>query len=128
MEEKKPLSYVENRISKTYPTEIGAPKFEPNDISIFKQEKNSQLKSYYSSKFEELSEQWQNLLDDIKINERIYNALTGFQPISGHIYHLYTKEGKDFISLISPQEWNNKYLHIGSYRYNSDGRWSKTKE
>ena len=25
MKEKKPLSYVENRISKTYPTEIGAP-------------------------------------------------------------------------------------------------------
>jgi len=27
MEEKKPLSYVENRMSKPYPTEIGAPKF-----------------------------------------------------------------------------------------------------
>ena len=37
MEEKKPLSYVENRMSKPYPTEIGAPKFEPTNISIFKQ-------------------------------------------------------------------------------------------
>jgi len=125
MEEKKPLSYVENRMSKPYPTEIGAPKFEPTNISIFKQEKNTLLKSYYTSKFEELTNQWQDLLEDIKINERIYSAVSGFQPVSGHTYHLYNNNNKDFISLISPEEWNNKFTHIGSFRYNSDGRWSK---
>ena len=128
MEEKKPLSYVENRITKAYPTEIGAPKFEPNDLSLFKQEKNQQLKSYYSSKFEELTSQWQELIEDIKINERIYNAIPGFQPVSGKIYHLYKTEIKEFISIISPEEWNNKYEHLGGFRYNSDGRWSEIKE
>jgi len=49
-----------------HPTEIGAPKFEPTNISIFKQEKNAQLKSYYTSKFEELTNQWQDLLEDMK--------------------------------------------------------------
>ena len=123
--EDKSVSYVEKRISMPYPTEIGSPKFEPNNIFIFKQEKNLQLKSYYTSKFEELTNQWQDLLEDIKINERMYSAMTGFQPITGHTYHLYVNQNKEFISLISPDEWRNKFIHIGSFRYNSDGRWSK---
>jgi hypothetical protein len=124
MEKKKmPDSFVENRLSKRYPTEIGAPKFEPDNISLFKIEKTSKIKKYYSSKFEEMTKEYENLMSEIKMNERLYTASHNFEPISGETYHLYKKEsGEEFLSLISPDQWK-KFEFVGSYRFLSDGRW-----
>jgi hypothetical protein len=124
MEKKKrPDSFVEERMTKTYPTEIGAPKFEPENISLFKIQKTTKIKKYYSSKFEEITKEYEKLMSEIKINERLYMASHNFEPISGEIYHLYRKKsGEEFFSLISPEQWK-KFDFIGSYRFLSDGRW-----
>ena len=37
--------------------------------------------------------------------------------------YLYSKEDGEFLSIISPNEWNNKYEYIGKYQLQSDGRW-----
>jgi hypothetical protein len=120
---KMPDSFVENRLSKRYPTEIGAPKFEPDNISLFKIEKTSKIKKYYSAKFEEMTKEYENLMSEIKMNERLYKASHNFEPISGETYHLYKrKSGEEFLSLISPNQWK-KFEFIGSYKFLSDGRW-----
>lgn len=118
-----PDSFVENRLSKRYPTEVGAPKFEPDNISLFKIEKTSKIKKYYSSKFEEMTKEYEKLMSEIQMNERLYMASHNFEPISGETYHLYKKEsGEEFLSLISPEQWK-KFDFIGSYKFLSDGRW-----
>jgi hypothetical protein len=123
MEKKMPDSFVENRLSKRYPTEVGAPKFEPDNISLFKIEKTSKIKKYYSSKFEEMTKEYEKLMSEIQMNERLYTASHNFEPISGEIYHLYKKEsGEEFLSLISPEQWK-RFEFIGSYKFLSDGRW-----
>jgi hypothetical protein len=126
MEQKKmPDSFVENRLSKRYPTEVGAPKFEPDNISLFKIEKTSKIKKYYSSKFEEMTKEYEKLMSEIQVNERLYSASHNFEPISGETYHLYKKESsEEFLSLISPEQWK-KFEFIGSYKFLSDGRWEK---
>jgi hypothetical protein len=123
MEKKMPDSFVENRLSKRYPTEVGAPKFEPDNIRLFKLEKTSKVKKYYSSKFEEMAKEYESLMNEISINERLYKSSHNFEPTSGEIYHLYKKEsGEEFLSLISPEQWK-KFDFIGSYKFLSDGRW-----
>ena len=124
MEKKKmPDSFVENRLSKRYPTEIGAPKFEPDNISLFKIEKTSKIKKYYSSKFEEMTKEYENLMSEIKMNERLYMASHNFEPVTGESYHLYKKEsGEEFLSLISPDQWK-RFEFIGTFQFQSDGRW-----
>jgi hypothetical protein len=123
MEKKMPDSFVENRLSKRYPTEVGAPKFEPDNITLFKIEKTSKIKKYYSSKFEEMTKEYEKLMSEIQLNERLYTASHNFEPISGEIYHLYKKEsGEEFLSLISPEQWK-RFEFIGSYKFLSDGRW-----
>lgn len=124
MEKKKmPDSFVENRLSKRYPTEVGAPKFEPDNISLFKIEKTSKIKKYYSSKFEEMTKEYEKLMSEIQMNERLYMASHNFEPTSGEIYHLYKKESnEEFLSLISPEQWK-KFEFIGSFKFLSDGRW-----
>lgn len=119
----KPDYYVEDRRLKEYPTEIGSQKFSPDDIQLFKLDKTSKLKTYYKSKFKELEEEYLKMVNDVKLNERIYSAKCQFEPIVGNTYHLYQKEnGEEFLSLLSPNDWK-KFEHIGSYKLLSDGRW-----
>ena len=126
MDEKKPDSYVFDRALKTYPTEIGSQPFKPDEIELFKIDKSNKLKHHYVSKFEELKSEYQRLMEDISMNERIYQSSYNFQPIVGQIYYLYKKENdNEFLSIISPIEWNNRYQIIGSYQLQTDGRWNE---
>lgn len=125
MEEKLPDSFVPNRSLKEYPTEIGSQKFSPDNIDLFKFEKTSKIKKYYTQKFEELSKQYESLLNDIQVNELLYSAKYNFEPVVGECYYLYHKDDHKFLSLIEPQEWNNKYSFIGEFQYQTDGRWIK---
>jgi hypothetical protein len=126
MEEKKlPDSYVVDRKLKSYPTEIGSINFKVDDIELFNKNKTTKLKNYYNQKFEEIKQEYNKLMDDIDVNERLYNSKYSFEPIVGHTYHLYLDDkGSEFISIIAPDEWKNKSF-IGSYLYDSDGRWLK---
>lgn len=128
MEEKKPDSYVPDRRLKSYPTEIGSQKFSPDDITLFKVEKTNKLKHHYTSKFEEIQKEYQKLMSEISINERLYLAKHNFEPIPGHSYFLYQKEDEEFISMISPSEWRNKYNYVGKFQFLSDGRWIEIKD
>lgn len=126
-EKKLPDSYVPDRRLKSYPTEIGSQKFSPDDITLFKIEKTNKLKHHYTSKFEEIQREYQNLMNEISINERLYLAKHNFEPIPGHSYYLYQKETQEFLSIISPEEWRNKYIYIGKFKFLSDGRWEVEK-
>lgn len=125
---KLPDSYVPDRKLKEYPTELGSQKFSPDDISLFKIEKTQKIKNHFSSKFEELQKEYRKLMEEISINERLYLAKHNFEPISGHFYFLYQKENEEFLSIISPQEWGNRYTYIGKFQFLSDGRWIEVSE
>ena len=121
---KVPDSFVEDRRLKSYPTEIGSQKFSPDDIQLFKIEKTSKLKHHFSSKFSELQSEYKKLIEEININERLYLAKHSFEPIPGKSYHLYIKEnGEEFLSLISPKEWGDRFDYVGTFEFLSDGRW-----
>ena len=123
MEKKLPDSYVVDRRLKSYPTEIGSLNFKADDIDLFKLNKTSKLKNFYNQKFEEIKKEYISLMNDIEVNERLYKCKYSFEPIVGQTYHLYLKDdGTEFLSIISPEEWKSKTL-IGSYLYDSDGRW-----
>jgi len=128
MSEKIPDSYVPDRRLKSYPTEIGSQKFSPDDITLFKIEKTNKLKHHYTSKFEEIQKEYQNLMQEISINERLYLAKHNFEPIPGHSYYLYQKETEEFLSMISPEEWGNRYEFCGKFQFLSDGRWIEISE
>ena len=97
-----------------------------DDIDLFKKNKTSNLKNYYSQRFTELKDEYIRLMEDLDVNERLYNCKYNFEPIVGHTYHLYANDnGSEFLSIISPKEWKNK-SYIGSYSYDSNGRWIKS--
>jgi len=105
-----------------YSTNVGAPAIKIDDVVSWKSRGISNVNKEFENKFEELKIQYLNLIKEYEWNELVYNAKFSFEPVIGEIYHLYCGEdGVNFLSLISPQEWNK--VHIGTFKLNSNKKW-----
>ena len=123
MKKEIPDSFVPDRFTKTYPTELGSTPFSPDNIQLFKLQKTSKLQQHYRSKFSELQKEYLELLKEIELNERLYLAKHNFEPIPGESYYLYNNGVEELISLLSPNDWKTKWEYIGKFQYESTGRW-----
>ena len=109
--------------NKPYPTSVGAPGFEPIKI-----DKSSVVTAnhYFESRLNELKEEYKKLIQEYNWTKLVYEADYSFQPIVGHVYHLYERKNKLlWLSLIGPNEWKQPY--IGSFKLQTDGKWEKIK-
>jgi hypothetical protein len=73
-----------------------------------------------------LAEQATAIQKRIEVSEIIYQSEINFQPIVGHIYHLYEKsDGTHVLSIISPSEWGEKlpFAFKNSVRLLGDKTW-----
>lgn len=105
-----------------YSTTVGAPVIKMDDIVSWKSRGISTVNKEFENRFNELTKQYQNLMQEYEWNEIIYNSRFSFEPVIGEIYHLYLGDDRiNFLSLISPQEWNKE--HIGTFKLNSDKKW-----
>jgi len=108
--------------NKPYPTSVGAPGFEPIKI-----DKSSVVTAnhYFESRLNELKEEYKKLIQEYNWTKLVYEADYSFQPIVGHVYHLYERKNKMlWLSLIAPNEWKQPF--IGSFKLQTDGKWEKT--
>jgi len=107
-----------------YPTHVGAPKIEPQDLTAFKNHGLNKVDRVIKRKYKELVKEAENLQNSILLNQEIYESNYKFEPKIGEIYHLYEEsDGGRTLSLIGPNEWSKKYLY--SVELNSDMTWTK---
>jgi len=112
--------YYSNKLP--YATNVGAPVIKIDDIVAWKVRGIHNVNKEFENKFNELRSEYQKLVEEFKWNERVYSARFSFEPVIGETYHMYLDaEGKEFLSLISPREWNKEFL--GSFKLNSDKKW-----
>ena len=105
-----------------YASTVGAPVIKVDDIVSWKSRGISNVNKEFENKFNELRIQYQNLMQEYEWNELVYSSKFSFEPVIGEIYHLYRGvDGVNFLSLISPLEWNKE--HIGTFKLNSDKKW-----
>jgi len=110
-----------------YGSNISAPVIKIDNVDGFKNKGVSKIEKIFNSELEELVQKYYNLVEEVELNNLIYNSKYSFEPIIGETYHLYeNKDNKKFLSLIAPDEWNEKY--IISVRLNSDYKWVSTKD
>jgi len=106
----------------TYSTNVGAPVIKMDDVVSWKSRGISNVNKQFENKFNEIRLQYESLMREYEWNELVYNSKFSFEPVIGEIYHLYRgDDGVNFLSLISPQEWNKE--HIGTFQLNSDKKW-----
>jgi len=110
-----------------YGTNISAHTRVIDDINTFKERGVNKVQKTFSTKYKELVDEYNLLVDEVKLNNLIYNSNYSFEPVIGEIYYLYLRQnGNYFLSLISPQEWDMK--HVVSVRLNSEHKWVSIRE
>ena len=128
-QKKLPDSYVPNAYALSYGSNLSAPAIKPDhSLGGWKVGAVHSANKHYEERFNELKQELEELAEDVKWNEIIFNAEMRMKPVIGQIYYLYKKDnGKHFMSLFAPNEcsWGEK--HQGSFRLNYDNRWELIK-
>jgi len=108
-----------------YGTNIGAPAIKPANIGGWKLGAVHNANKHFAERYDELKNQVNNLMEEMKWNEIIFSSEMKFKPVIGKIYHLYIKDnGIYFMSLFAPNEcsWGDNGYQ-GKFRLNYDNRW-----
>jgi len=111
-----------------YGTSIGAPKITETGVSAWKNSSISNFNHSFNNKIESLKKTYQDLIDEYRLNEMLYQAKISFEPIIGQVYYLYRNSNVDecFLSLIPPSDWKKECL--GSFKLSHDKIWQKVLE
>lgn len=108
----------------TYGSNQGAPAIKLEDVGGWKQTQAGIANKQFKSKYDELKEEFQKLIDEVNWNELVYQSTYSFIPVMGETYHLYLRDDDStFLSLITPNQWNKKY--VGSFKLDSMQKWIK---
>ena len=81
---------------KSYPTNLGAPSFEP---LVIDKSDSKKANHYFNSQINELRDKYIQLQEEYKWTSLVYSSTYNFQPIVGEVYHLYDNKHKNFLSL-----------------------------
>jgi hypothetical protein len=107
-----------------YASNVGAPVIKPENIDSWRQRGVTKVNHHLETKFLELRDEYNKLVEEFKWNDLVYNAKFNFEPVIGETYHLYTGDNNEnFLSLISPNEWKRECL--GSFQLTADQKWIK---
>ena len=109
----------------TYGSNLGAPAIKIENVDGWRLAKIKDVNSDFEARYNELMAEARKLKSEYEWNEFIYTKVKyTFQPIVGHVYHLYSKNEEDmFLSIIEPSSWNMK--HIASFKLDSTNKWIK---
>ncbi len=107
-----------------YASNIGAPVIKPENIDSWRKRGVTKVNHHLETKFLELKDKYSKLVEEFKWNDLVYNAKFNFEPIIGETYYLYTGSNEEnFLSLISPNEWDKECL--GSFYLDTEQKWVK---
>jgi len=107
-----------------YGSNVGAPAIVPDDIETWKTDQAIKTNQYFNTRYEEIKQEYRNLIEQYEWNKLVYRSKYSFVPIKGHTYYLYQrKDNSLFLSLIAPHEWNQ--LFIGAFKLDSEDKWHK---
>lgn len=121
---KKPDNVSDNPGILPYGSNVGAPAIKLENLQTWKDTRVQNVNKQFESRLLELKKEYDNLIEEYKWNDLVYQSKFNFEPVINKVYHLYySKDGNVFLSLVEPHEWNKK--HIGSFRYNHDNKWIK---
>lgn len=96
------------------------------DVESFKKDRSGNAKKYFKNKAEILQKDYDNLVDEVQVNQLLFNVEYNFVPITGKIYFLYHRDYNDtyFLSIIPPYEWDT-YEFVGAYMFKYNDVWEK---
>lgn len=118
----KEIGYYQKGLS--YGTNVSAPAINLENITGWKQSNADLANKNFKTKFDELKEEYEKLVNEVNVNELVYSSKYSFIPVMGQTYHLYSKaDGSLFLSMIPPGSW--KQQHLSSFKQDTSHKWSR---
>jgi hypothetical protein len=106
----------------TYGSNVGAPSIHLEDVDGWKKGQAQKANKVFTKKYEEIKEDFKQLVGEVQWNEFVYSSKYNFVPVMGETYYLYeTADGSPFLSLIAPNEWKMNF--IGATKLDSNNKW-----
>ncbi len=101
-------------------------KVQSKALAAMQEQTNMQLKQLYDQ-MQLIADQANKIKQRIEVSEMIYRANYRFEPLIGHIYHLYRNDKGDYIlSMLAPTDWGNKIPyaeHVAGVKMLGDYTW-----
>ena len=126
-----PDSYVPNAYALPYGSNLSAPVIKPDhSLGGWKIGAVHSANKHYEECFNKLKKEFEELAEDYKWNDIIFNAEIRFKPVIGKEYFLYKKNsGKFYLTLFAPHEKiGGDEGYQGKFRLNYDNRWEQINE
>jgi len=125
-----PDNYAPNAHSLPYASDLGAPVIRPDhSLGGWKVGAVHTANKHYEERFNKLKQEFEELAEDYKWNQIIFNAEMRFKPVIGKEYFLYKKsDGSFYLTLFAPHEKIGGFEgYEGQFRLNYDNRWEQIK-
>ena len=106
-----------------YGSDTSSPVIDVPNVAGFKKEGVDKASKQFNAELEDLKSKIKKFVKSASDTQFVYSSEFKFTPIVGETYHLYKDEKGNFLSLISPKDWDKE--HIGSFRLNSDYKWDQ---
>jgi hypothetical protein len=116
-----------------YPLSVSSPQIKPEDKRLVKGTAYEAMQYQANQQIALLRKQAELILQQVKaieervqISQKIYEADMRFTPTAGETYHLYRKNGKSVITMVSPDEWGATMPYdeyIASMKLLADKTW-----
>ena len=124
---KKPARVADNKMTMPYGDSVSAPAITLPDVQGYKKGQAAEASHRFHQRYEELEQAMHEWMTQAQYNDRLLNANIAFRPSIGQVYYLYNKDGADFISMVSPEEFGESYMRektfVGSYKILADNAW-----
>ena len=75
----------------SYGSNVSAPAINLENVGGWKQSNAELANKNFKTKFDELKEEYDKLVQEVQLNELVYSAKYNFTPVMGQVYHLYIK-------------------------------------
>lgn len=126
-----PDDVADNPHSLPYASDRAAPAIKPdNTISGWKTAAVVAANKHYQDRYNNIKQQFEQLAEEFKWNDIMFNAEMRIKPVVGKPYYLYQRvDGTYRVSLFAPGEtMSGRDGFIGTFRLNYDNRWNKIDE
>ena len=148
MKNKKPDQVADHPNIMPYPTNVGAPKFEPLPIATIKDKAKNIARYHANEKLEELNEQYQlvlkqaeliqkqaqKIIDRLAVTDKVLESEYQFVTVPYKTYYLVWDNRKEFYRLASlgPNDWSTgvpvDWIYEHAVRLLGDGTWEIVNE
>ena len=106
-----------------YAAKPSGPGIKIPNVAAFKQKGVEKVSKQLQTELEELQNKIKDFVKSANDTQKVYAAKFKFEPLVGETYFLYEGKKDHYLSLISPDQWNKKFL--GAFRLSSEYKWER---